>query len=99
MSNQIKEFTKEEKHTPLIKILSWNIVKITVPDHPPQGQVHYITNITLYQGKNKIASKNFTWQEPAVFEAKVQSTTDLHATEHCNLHWTWNERSEMIIWT
>lgn len=98
MSN-LKELTKEEKHTPVIKILDWNTVKITVPDHPPQSQIHFIDNISLYQWKNKIVSKNFTWQEQAILETKVQSTNDLHATEHCSLHWTWNEKWELIIWT
>jgi len=42
------EYTKEEKHTPVIDVISETRVSVSVPNHPAQSQEHFISNITLF---------------------------------------------------
>ena len=89
------ELTKEEKHTPVIEV-SWNSIKITVPSHPPQSPEHYISNITLLRWEEVLISKDLTPEDAPILETQLDDTSDLHATEVCNIHGTWNDLGKMI---
>lgn len=97
-NKSIMEYTKEEKHTPVIWI-NWNTVRVIVPNHPAQSEEHYISNISLFEWKwwELIASKELTHNDEAVLEVEVKSTDNLYATEVCNLHWEWDSEWK-ILW-
>ncbi|MEA3305054.1 MAG: desulfoferrodoxin family protein [Patescibacteria group bacterium] len=87
--------TKEEKHTPVINIVNDTTVEVTVPHHP-MDEDHWIDNITLIQNGELVGSKTLYPGEGASAIFEVTSTENLTATEHCNLHGTWNEKSEFV---
>jgi len=91
------EYTKEEKHTPLIEI-SWKTVKITVPSHPAQAEDHFISNISLFAWKwwELIGSKELTFEDDAIFELEIENIENLYATEVCNLHWEWDSERRFL---
>ena len=93
----MSELTKEEKHTPIITVVSNNLVKVTVDNHPAQSQEHYLTNFTLLDSNGqKLATKDFWPEDDAVAEFEVESPEWLQATSHCNLHWVWNDKWEFL---
>lgn len=91
------EYTKEEKHTPIVEI-NWNKVKITVPSHPAQADDHFISNISVFDWKwwKLLVSKDLSPENAPVLEFEAENTENLYITEKCSTHWEWDSEWKFL---
>lgn len=80
----------KEKHVPVIEIIDEHRVRVKVGSVPhPMEESHYITLIQLMRGEDVLAGKRLKPTDRPEAEFYVESTQDLWAREHCNLHGLW----------
>ncbi len=83
---------KSDKHSPVIKFISDDTIKVTIPLRPTLKPRHYIEVIGLMKGDKEIAAKKLSLsRSPAEVEFKLPDpdATDYSIFSKCNIHGMW----------